>query len=739
MTSAFRMRAVNMAPPSQVDACRQALAILADPDLYIEIRTLPYANSFVAKGDELDSLCSFIDELSNYQGVYFSLNPLSSKITRSARKEDIAKRRWLLIDIDRVKDETNKDQSATDAERAKCREMATTICNSLAGKGWPIPVTIDSGNGYHLLYRIDLPCDDLTDATLRAVIHKISDMFSTPEVEIDRAVHNRSRISKLPGTWVRKGENTTERPHRMSSIVYAPSPPSILTFDQLHSFLSPNAKTQATKQPEPVENVKPEPTSELEQFVDNAFSGRAISVPNTPIMDRARAYLKKIPGAVSGQQGHTNTFVAALKVIRGFDLNDDEAYVVLSEWNETCSPPWTERELRHKIADAQKGSGERGNLLNENKHERNGKPPDKDECRFKPGDKVILLASEVPPKRVKWLWQDRIPAAKMTTFAGMGGLGKSFVSCDIAARISTGRDWPDSSPCETPGSVLYISGEDDPDDTLVPRLIEAKADLNKVAFLKGEWLDKYYLADLELLEVAWRQLGNVRLIVIDPPTNYLGETDDHKNAELRSLISPFKEWCKDREVAMVFITHVNKGSGGKVSAMMRVMGSVAWVNAVRSAHIFTRDPADPERRLFIGMKNNNGRERKGLSYRILSANENDPGGPARIEWLGDVDITADEAVSGDTKPRKVAARDWLIAAFKLKLEWDSDELFKAAREEGVSRDSIFDAKAELGLPKAKKRTDMDGSSKWVWWVPADWPYLKDLESDDNESGSGVQW
>ena len=93
-------------------------------------------------------------------------------------------------------------------------------------------------------------------------------------------------------------------------------------------------------------------------------NGHVLTVqPATSIVERARKYLAKIPPAVSGQGGHDATFHAACVLCLGFNLGVDDAYGLLSEWNQGCQPPWNERELRHKLDDAMKQPGERGTLL----------------------------------------------------------------------------------------------------------------------------------------------------------------------------------------------------------------------------------------------------------------------------------------------------------------------------------------------------------------------------------------
>src|SRR5271155_92148 len=91
------------------------------------------------------------------------------------------------------------------------------VQTELSKAGWPEPVVADSGNGYHLLYRIDLPSDD--GGLVKRVLAALAAQFNTPEVKIDEKVFNPARIVKLYGTKARKGDHTDERPHRWSKII----------------------------------------------------------------------------------------------------------------------------------------------------------------------------------------------------------------------------------------------------------------------------------------------------------------------------------------------------------------------------------------------------------------------------------------------------------------------------------------------------------------------------------------
>jgi KaiC/GvpD/RAD55 family RecA-like ATPase len=165
-----------------------------------------------------------------YDGVYVTLNPVDPALLarcanriQQAEKDGsttdnlIRHRRWLLVDCD---PDRPKGISATDAQKAEAREVALQIRQGLTG--WPAPIFADSGNGYHLLYRIDLGNTDTSRDTCEAAIKGLAVRFGTASVKIDTSVYNASRISKLYGTMAAKGDSTEDRPHRMSALIEVP-------------------------------------------------------------------------------------------------------------------------------------------------------------------------------------------------------------------------------------------------------------------------------------------------------------------------------------------------------------------------------------------------------------------------------------------------------------------------------------------------------------------------------------
>ena len=163
--------------------------------------------------------------------VYVNLNPLDEQLlSRYAnRVEDYAQatatdanvtsRRWLLIDLDPARP---KDTSATDAQLEAAKASARGIYGALQERGWPKPAVAESGNGVHLLYRIDLPNDDASRDLVKDCLNALAQRFDDAAVKVDRSVFNAARIVKLYGTVANKGDSTPTAPWRLSRLVQVP-------------------------------------------------------------------------------------------------------------------------------------------------------------------------------------------------------------------------------------------------------------------------------------------------------------------------------------------------------------------------------------------------------------------------------------------------------------------------------------------------------------------------------------
>ena len=349
------------------------------------------------------------------------------------------------------------------------------------------------------------------------------------------------------------------------------------------------------------------------------------------------------------------------------------------------------------------------------------------------GPEVIRLDT-VEPTSVKWLWNQRLALGKLTLIAGDPGLGKSFLTLDLAARVSTGQampgdTWDNGEPMDRfPGTAILLSAEDDPADTIRPRLEAAGADLRRVAFVAGVRtggaVKSFSLRDdLKHLHSICKAQPETRLIVIDPISAYLGDEEGHSNTKVRNLLAPLAKLAQDYNVAVVAVTHLNKsGQGNAQSAIYRAMGSLAFTAAARTVHLVTRDPEDPERRLMVPIKNNLGQDRTGFGFTLALTNE---GGTA-VQWESQpTDESADALLDRLSRPGVGNAA--ASSKFDEAVDWLKEELKNgpvatsvlqlAAEAEGISPKTLKRARSALDIESYKQ------DHIWLVRLPEDEPRL----------------
>ena len=246
----------------------QALRILFKRGDVVELR-IPKSERGAASGyfNDLQALAKQAAVYDGHaQGIYITLNPVNPALLarannriRTARGResltstsdaDILCRRWLPIDFDPRRP---ADISSTDAEHKAALDRAREAREWLRGQGWPEPVFADSGNGAHLLYRIDLPNDDEARKLVERCLKAIAFIHADEVVDVDVKVGNAARIWKLYGTLSCKGDNLPERPHRRSAILEAPERPEPVSrelLERLAGILPEEPKLETRRTPE---------------------------------------------------------------------------------------------------------------------------------------------------------------------------------------------------------------------------------------------------------------------------------------------------------------------------------------------------------------------------------------------------------------------------------------------------------------------------------------------------------
>jgi putative DNA primase/helicase len=355
----------------------------------------------------------------------------------------------------------------------------------------------------------------------------------------------------------------------------------------------------------------------------------------------------------------------------------------------------------------------------------------------------VTCFGQMTPQVTKWLWEGRIALGKLCLLAGHAGLGKSTVTLDFAARVSAGLPWPltDKTACAVrapKGDVLIMSAEDTPEDVILPRLLAAGADVNRCHLLEGYKLkadDRPGNVGLKCVSLdgtgqavirqAIKDHPQCKLLIIDPVSAFGGRVDSHKNAEVREQLAALSRIAHEANVAVIMVTHFSKTTAHKQRAQDRVMGSAAYVAVSRTAWAVIEDgeTGDPERRLFLSLKNNLAKHSDGMAFSIVSE-----GKTSKVDWEdGAVQMTADEAMALKPKTAGDKAADWLREYLSDRKPHDRDKLMDAALEAKFSQRTIERVSKDVGVKKELK--GYPARSRWTLRDPND---IADVNSFVNE-------
>jgi KaiC/GvpD/RAD55 family RecA-like ATPase len=341
---------------------------------------------------------------------------------------------------------------------------------------------------------------------------------------------------------------------------------------------------------------------------------------------------------------------------------------------------------------------------------------------------VRLRGRDIKPKRLEPIWPGVLYKGKVVIFAGLPGDGKSAMTCDIVARITTGGVWPCSIVRAKAGYALLLTAEDDPEDTIRPRMDVAGADPDKYEIVTGvrrvdaqtgeTTLDTVSLiADLPKIETAIMQTGAVALVV-DPLTSF-ATSDTNKTADMRRLLDSLADVARRTGCCIVIVTHLNKRADAR-RAMHMIAGSHVIVAAVRTAFATARDPNDPARRLLLPLKLNIAKEDGGFAFRMEDAQHDVCGSTPRVVWESDRvnDLSADDALIDQT-PRAQASVEksaevqaWLTELLRHGAV-EARTMWRQAEEHGYNERRVRQA-----LKHLKAECEVKGyQGKWHYWLP----------------------
>ncbi len=351
----------NNEVPTEDDIVRW-LRLVVEPGDVVELRLIrcvgnPEYPPFTVAGwfhsDHLDELAIAAMELTGRaEGCYTTLNPTNpallarayNRVIRRPRNTttdaDIVRRVGLVFDVDPTRP---AGISSTDAEKAMARERIDRLVDCLTVYGFPLPALIDSGNGFHARYKIDLAADD--EGLVARVLKAADVLFSNEHAKIDVTLSNASRIVKLPGTLSRKGDDIPDRPHRWSQVLFYPEEFQVVPKELLEAFA------------DEAETVVPagKPPQAVQSGGAGSHQERTLSHDRRSPVARARAYVfaPGFPESVAGQGGHRQLYHAAACLVDGFGLTFDQALPIFQDWNqERAVPPESDRHVHRTLNDA---------------------------------------------------------------------------------------------------------------------------------------------------------------------------------------------------------------------------------------------------------------------------------------------------------------------------------------------------------------------------------------------------
>ena len=330
---------------------------------------------------------------------------------------------------------------------------------------------------------------------------------------------------------------------------------------------------------------------------------------------------------------------------------------------------------------------------------------------------------------IRWLWPGWLARGKLQILAGAPGTGKTTIAVSLAATVSSAGRFPCGTPASG-GNVLIWTGEDDPSDTLAPRLVASGADLANVFFVRGTVQDGEPRSfdpghDIGLLVHEAKRIGNVRLLIVDPVVSAI-VGDGHKANDVRRGLQPLVDLAQTLDCAVLGITHFSKGSSGR-DPLERVMGSQAFGALARvvlvAAKEISSEEDSPSRRFVARAKSNIGPDGGGFDYQLLQTELDQHEGvvAAYVQWQGAIQgsarellgaVEANEATGDDVSERNDAKRflmsvlaDGPVPVRRIKAD---------ATGAGYSWRTIERAKRDAGI-EARKLGLKDG---WVWVLPS---------------------
>lgn len=304
--------------------------------------------------------------------------------------------------------------------------------------------------------------------------------------------------------------------------------------------------------------------------------------------------------------------------------------------------------------------------------------------------------SSVRQRKIDWLWYPYIPYGKITIIQGDPGEGKSTFILNIAALLTRGKNMPDGYPLSKPECVVYQTAEDNIADTVKPRLVSAKADCNKIAYIIDEDAS-LNLDDPRIEEVI--KATKARLFILDPLQAYLSQDSDLLSAgRMRQKLKKIADLAAKYKCAFVIIGHMNKSSGEK--NIYRGLGSIDITAIARSVLMIIRDQMDSSKRYMFPVKSSLAPEGNSIAFSF----NKDKG----LTWIGkaNLDINKQESYKIDKSKTSLAKR--MVSELLEYGDLPSKDIMNKLKLAGISERTANEVKSELSVSSYRK------GKTWYW-------------------------
>jgi hypothetical protein len=676
--------------------------LLFQPGEAIEVRVVaPWCGSgFFDNAKDLGEALGELDGLKP-EAVYCSLNPVTpeafercpNQFQRAQRgvklacsSGDISRRAWILIDFDPVRP---PKVSATDEEKYIALMKMRAARDYLLSECAPPMLEADSGNGAHLLLPCDLPNSTDSARLVRGFLEFLSAKFTDAQVKVDTVNWNADRITKAYGTMARKGPDTAERPHRLSGIISLPpsTQPVSREFLEQHQLKPAKAK----------ETISGFSEGEIAKLTE--WSKTVPDFPAIKTIKRDKEKVTVIPEHCYLNPDHSGTSAGIVFHAdggRGNVCKHDGCNVPFSEWWKLVEKVYG----RALPFDPQLTMG-------------SAKSTPKRDWTLE-----NYLTIQVEP--IRWVFRNLLALGKATGLVGEPGGGKSLFTVDLAARLTTGRGFPDGAKAEfPPSSVLMLNTEDGAGDTIKPRFLAAGGDESRLYQLRlptGVHFALDNADDMQRLDEQLTVHPDIRCLVVDP---VLQHVISEKEQDVRRGVGTLLGLLQKHNLALLYVAHFNKVAGHNLSSPLdKLSGAKAWTGLPRFVFAVMLDSrTKPPAHYLICAKHNLNAGIRSQGFAIESAHEGMRlSDVPRIRWTGESDITMFELLN---LPKERSGGDALGKAMEL-LESEltdqprpASEIIAVLDAAGVSESSRRRASKDLIL-KGVMALPRNEGGVWYW-------------------------